>query len=134
MSEITKPSQITWAVYLFLGSLAIGLVDVFLNLSFELQKTSLIFVILVVAFTDAIVLLLIYKIDLGRNWARITFLVLVLIGLVPYAFALNTLFSRSILIGCMNITQTVMQIIALHYLFTKPGSTWFQKNTQTAKH
>jgi hypothetical protein len=70
---------------------------------------------------------LIVMISAGKNWARIAFLVLFLLGLVPSAPTLLADFTRSPLIGALGLGDIVLQIWALILVFTNPGKTWFQQ-------
>jgi len=124
---LTKPPQVTWAVTLLWGSLAIGLLNGLVDSNPATKNASFAFLATVMGLTFAIMGLLIYKIGKGRNWARITWLVLLVLGIIPYAFGLMELFNRSVLVGCLSVTQLVMQMVAIQYIFTKPGSYWFRK-------
>lgn len=73
----------------------------------------------------AILLFFVYKTYQGRNWARITFLVLTVIGLLPYIPMLAEEFERAVFIGLLSVTQLTLQIFALWLLFSSPGKHWF---------
>jgi len=126
-TTLTKPPQVTWAVTLLWGSLAIGLLNGLVDSNPATKNASFAFLATVMGLTFAIMGLLIYKIGKGRNWARITWLVVLVLGIIPYAFGLMELFNRSVLVGCLSVTQLVMQMVAIQYIFTKPGSYWFRK-------
>jgi len=61
----------------------------------------------------------------GRNWARITFLVVFIIGIPFLPVFLN--FDKDPFSALISIGQTVLQIIALIFLFQKPSSNWFME-------
>jgi hypothetical protein len=66
------------------------------------------------------IIFLTYKISQGRNWARITFLIVMSISIVLVHKSLN-----SILISKATI-QILLQTIACILLFLKPSSDWFR--------
>jgi TPR repeat protein len=68
-----------------------------------------------------------HMIGKGRNWARITLLVGTIIGVPLYIFHLQSLAANPITgSGLLGIGQTVIQIIAVVFLFQKPSSVWFK--------
>ena len=75
----------------------------------------------------AIMWFFIYMIGKGRNWARITFLVLFIIG-IPFAIMplLQSLAANPIS-GFLGLAQTVIQIVALVFLFQKASTDWFRQ-------
>jgi len=85
------------------------------------------FVMFITFFVLGIMWFFIYMIGKGRNWARITFLVLFIIG-IPFAILplLQSLAANPIS-GLLGIGQTVIQVIALVFLFQKPSSAWFKE-------
>lgn len=81
-----------------------------------------------VAITYGVYWFFISKIHRGRNWARVTYLVLFLVG-IPFGIAgmakqLSAELPFSFVSG---IAQYALQIIALVILFRKPSSEWFQQ-------
>jgi hypothetical protein len=70
---------------------------------------------------------LIFKISTGKNWARITYLVLFIIGMLPAVPVILGEFSRLPVVGALSLAQVGLQLFALVLLFTKPGSGWFRK-------
>ena len=69
---------------------------------------------------------LVWKIYQGRNWARITFLVIFTIGLVPYAYILRTEMRYSLVWGILSAVQGAMQAYAIALMFTSPGKDSFK--------
>jgi hypothetical protein len=74
-----------------------------------------------------LIALLNWKITQGRNWARMTYLVLFLITIVPavFAVAIESLFSAvsAILVAL----EFIIPLYALWLLFTSPGRSWFER-------
>jgi hypothetical protein len=111
---------------LLFGSLALGPVTSALLWPYLTSKASVGFVLTTQGATTALLVWLIYKMWQGRNWARITFLVLTVLGLPFYVLTLKGYFSASATAGCLNLVQTALQLVALYLIFVRPGSEWFK--------
>lgn len=122
-----KPQSVALAVSLLWASLGVGVVKI----TFELFKhaaggiDAISFTVL--AATLAIVVFLIFKIAAGRNWARIAFLVLFVLGSFPMAGVILDEFASAPFMGALSVAQIGLQAYALYLLFTQPGSAWFRK-------
>jgi hypothetical protein len=122
-----RPHSVGSAVNLLWASLAVGLLKTLMRFADFSAQASAAFTIFVVAFTFAIIGFLIVSISAGKNWARITLLVLFVIGVLPTLFIVSSELSRSLLLGTLSVAQIGLQGFALFLLFTQPGSTWFRK-------
>jgi hypothetical protein len=91
------------------------------------QTESIGFMIFVSISVLGILWFFIHKIWKGRDWARITFLVLYIIG-IPFAVftLLQPLMDRPFY-GVLGIGQAVLQLVALVFLFQKSSSEWFKQ-------
>jgi hypothetical protein len=69
--------------------------------------------------------LLIFKISSGRNWARVTFVVIFLLGLVLGLPGLMAEFQRAPALALVSVVTAVLQLWAVILLFTSPGKGWF---------
>jgi uncharacterized membrane protein len=76
-----KPQSIVVAVNLLWVSLAVGLVKMLLDFAHLTGAGPAAFTNFVLLFTFALIGVLISKISAGRNWARITLLVLFVVGI-----------------------------------------------------
>ena len=70
--------------------------------------------------------LFIHMIGKGRNWARITLLVLFIIGIPFSILPLMNSLSANPISGLLGLGQSVLQIVALVFLFQRPSSDWFR--------
>jgi hypothetical protein len=61
----------------------------------------------------------------GRNWARITVLVLFLIGSPVSVLFYIVEFRRDTLLGSLRIIIFIMQVVSLCLFFTKSSNAWF---------
>ena len=126
MSLKIRPLQVTRAAGLLWLSLLIGLFRSVIDWHhLRLLTASLSGLLVGVAFNLGMLALLTWKVSRGRNWARITFLVLTLLGLVPYVPILLSTFHRSPMMAAVSLVQTATQLFALVLLFTSPGREWF---------
>ena len=68
----------------------------------------------------------IYLIGIGKNWARITYLVLFIIGMSATISILLPILSTNLIYGILNVAGIILGIIALILLFQKSSNTWFK--------
>jgi hypothetical protein len=117
--QIEKPAIVTKAICIICVSLGIVLVSS-LWLSFHnfIAAQSGFFTLLIMAW-------LTHKTNQGRNWARITFLVLYIIGSVIAIPAFLTDPHLTIDIGIF-IIQTILEAAALIMLFSRDARPWFK--------
>ena len=126
-SATNKPRSVSTAVNLLWASLAVGLLKMLMDSSHLVGMapgSAIVFfsVVLVALFG-----FLYFQISVGKNWARITFLVMCVTGIVPAVSLLSTEFSRSVVVGTLSLLQLALQAYAAFLLFTQPGSNWFRK-------
>lgn len=126
-SAAQKPQPVVTAVNLLWVSLAVGLVKMLMDFSNLSGMAAAAFTNFILIFTFALIAFLIFKISAGRNWARITFLVMFIIGVLPTLPIVLGEFSRSAVVGALSVAQIGLQVYALFLLFTQPGSSWFRK-------
>jgi hypothetical protein len=74
-----------------------------------------------------IVAFLIWKISVRRNWARITLLIIVILGAFPWLLSLSRGFAKAPIYNAASLVQAGLQFCAMVLLFIKPGSHWFRK-------
>ena len=128
---VQKPQSVTTAVNLLWASLAVGLVKMLMDFSHLGAVAPAAFTNLVLIITFAFIGFLIFKISAGRNWARITFLVLFIVGILPTLPLMIGEFSRAPVVGALSVAQVGLQVYSLFLLFTKPVSVWYRKAVTT---
>ncbi|MEQ1535132.1 MAG: hypothetical protein ABL923_04580 [Burkholderiaceae bacterium] len=126
-NAVQKPQPVATAVNLLWASMAVGLVKMLMDFSYLSAVAPAAFTNFVLVFTFALIAFLIFKISVGRNWARITFLVMFVIGMLPTLPLMLGELSRSPVVGALSVAQVGLQVYALFLLFTQPGSVWFRK-------
>ncbi|MBI9056009.1 MAG: hypothetical protein JEY96_19465 [Bacteroidales bacterium] len=128
------PKQIRMAAYLLFGTILIGIINSVLYNYFtngEAYATS--YSIFILIFSLSIMTFFSYMILLGRNWARITILVLFLLGAVLGIPTLIYYFNLSPIIGLISLIQTGLQIYALILLYNKESKNWYLKQKTEVK-
>ena len=126
--NVEKPSQINTAVNLLWASLAIGFVKSIMDMQQLGSQASPAFTNFILISVIAVMALFIVFISKGKNWARITLLVLFILGSLPSIPLILGEFIRSPVLGAFSLIQIVLQVVAMYLVFTKPGAMWFKKD------
>jgi hypothetical protein len=126
----SRPKVITTAIRILTLSIAIGLLMSLVRVAQQLSGAPLILAILIVSAFFGVFLFLVSRIWAGRNWARIVFLILVLIGL-PFAIP-NYIaeLRKNVLSGSVSMLIVILQLLGTYLLFTKNSNTWFRARKQ----
>jgi hypothetical protein len=132
-NKLAKPKTIKIALQLLWGSLAIGLINTIINWNESIAQMTQpmtmdkeLFSVIVASSTFFILSWLFYMISTGRNWARITFLCLYLIGLPFSVPQLISLIEQAPLKVILAILISIFQLISLIILFSNTGNVWFK--------
>lgn len=125
-ANVERPREVTKAVQFLASSLAIGLLNAIFTL---VQRTTgipmLVVLIIVIAFFS-LLFFLVMKISAGRNWARIIWLILVLVN-APFAIlAYPEAVRRNVISGSLSIIIVILHLIGTYLLFTKKSNLWFR--------
>ena len=128
-NTVEKPSQVVQATVILWVSLGIRIVTSLLNWETRMfiASTGVGFFFFVGTFT--LMALIIYNISMGRNWARITFLVLLVSGAALYFPSLIIMFGHSPLIGSLSVLATIFEFVALFLIFATSGAEWFRRRS-----
>lgn len=119
----SKPTQVRIAVGLFYLALLLSLAKPFLEPGLWLRPPAIL-----IAGSAAAALLTVFLIEfvsIGRNWARIAYLVLTLLSLPIGALLLKAELSAPNLGTASVAVQWLAHAIGLYLLFTAPGKGWF---------
>jgi hypothetical protein len=120
-----RPQEVTTAIILLWTSLAVGIVNSALQWPYLRLLGSTGFILAVQVVTGAVFAWLIYKISVGRNWARITFVVAFVVGFIAFPGQVKAAILHSGFSGVIMLAQTLFQVIALYLIFLSPGRHWF---------
>jgi hypothetical protein len=127
-----RPIQVTRAVWLLWTVLALGTVVNFIRPQGAVPM-GMLMAIVIWLLSTAIYVLFIVKIAAGRNWARIVYLVLTLLGFlfIPVSWSvLVEVMKSSVLYTVVYFLNTAISVYALYLLFTKPANAWFRPTTR----
>jgi hypothetical protein len=121
-----RPAAIGQALALFWASLGLGFVKLPLDWHTSRPKPRLSSIPLLLSSLLPSLFFFIWKIGQGKNWARIVFLVLFVLGTVPFIFILRSALARSMVSGLVSILQMGLQVVGFFLIFASPGKEWFQ--------
>jgi hypothetical protein len=129
---LNKPKQVKLAVALLWISLALGPLNLLLDdkspartiVASQPAFLGLMAGVVGVLALMAVLVVFIYR---GRNWARVVYLVMYLLGALPWLLSLPVLFGRSPVAGAVYVVQGTIQAVALYFIFSQPGSAWFRR-------
>lgn len=129
-SSQSRPASVNWAIRLLYATLVIGIIRALIV--FSQSGVSLIDILmecLIVGF----LWLLVFMIGKRKNWARITFLVFLLIG-TPFAvFWMIQELTYQPKSGIVMLLQFTMNVVSVVYLFQKESSSWFNEGRKISR-
>jgi cell division protein FtsW (lipid II flippase) len=120
-----KPQEVSRAVILLWVSLAVMPIRTAADWSTVKAAFADFTVASIFFITIAVLAFLIWKISQGKNWARLTLLVLYLLGLPFSLYTLPADFGRSPIVGICSIAQILLQGAGLWLISRPPGRDWF---------
>jgi hypothetical protein len=122
------PKSISLGSKLLYLSLLLGLINSFLlEFTTTFKNLSDPRALTISIFTLGLMLFFAYKIQMGKNWARITFIVLFTLGLLFYPKTLIQFLYLNPISFTISIMQTGLQIFALILLFKPDSKNWYNK-------
>jgi hypothetical protein len=125
-SNLERPKGATSAILFLSASLTIGLIRAIFGLTQRASGTALVLAALIVISFFALGFFLVWKISLGRNWARLVLLVLVVINF-PFAVLGNIAeLKKSFSSGTPSVAIEVILWIGTCLLFTRNSNLWFK--------
>ncbi len=131
-SPPTQPEKVKTAIISLYISLVLGVVRGIWEMYDSPDIPSPLIGILIACFVVGLLCFIVYNINRGYNWARLTFLILFLIG-TPFAISqvVQDLANHPIT-ARISVAQIVLQAIALVFLYLKRSSTWFREMKRTS--
>ena len=127
MANVERPKEVTRAVLLIAASFAIGGIRAVFDLAQKVSGVYFLVALLLLVIFLGICFFFVNRIAAGKNWARIVFLVLFLIGLplaVPgYVAELRI----NPLHGSFSIIIALLQLVGTYLLFKKDSNIWFRR-------
>jgi tryptophan-rich sensory protein len=125
------PKTISNAAKLIYLTLGIGIVNsIIMELTTDFNNISDPKNLFVLIISLGLMAFFAYKIHMGKKWARTTFLILFLIGMIMFPFTLIQFFQLNPLTGIISLTQTGLQIYALILLYKPDSKDWYVNNSK----
>ena len=125
---LPKPLQVRVAVGLLWLSIALALPSMYLEVVRAESPAVGVVVVVLMSVVLAFAAFLNVQISRGRNWARITLLVLLVISWVV-SFIPDETRAVSTVESAMSVISAVVDVAAIYLLFTSPGALWFRSRT-----
>ncbi|MEA1934138.1 MAG: hypothetical protein U9N60_06895 [Thermodesulfobacteriota bacterium] len=117
-----KPVEVINAVKLIYISICAGII----NSIIEHHAVSIEEWLPQIVFTYGVSFLLATKISFGKNWARITYLIIIFIGIPPITLNFINTISQSPAVGAIMLLTFILQISAVVLLLNNKSKTWFK--------
>jgi hypothetical protein len=131
---LQRPKSIIAGKYILYSTIVLALINSFIsewmNINENYSRVQRLFIALA---TPILLFVLTRQISLRRKWARTMLLILFSLGMLIFPIALKEMFKMSFVIGIIAVFQTLLQIIALIFLFSKESSHWFHSTQPIAK-
>ena len=122
-----RPIQVARAVQMLWITLGLGVINTALQWQFLTASIPVEIALLTQLFTFGLLAWFTVKISAGRNWARITFLVMSLIGVPAILIHMPATFVRAPAAGIIGTIQFLLQCYAIYLIFSEPGRRWFRR-------
>ncbi len=121
-----KPKDIIAAKNILYATIFLGIINwVVGKMTTGLSSYSDSKEIIITILTLIIIFILTKQIGLGKKWARTVFLVLFILGIIVFPFAVIPLFKSNLLLGVLFVFQALLQMLALKFLFSRKSTHWF---------
>ena len=122
-----RPKRVTTGVQFLLASLTLGTITASVGVVRTTSGTVMVGALVFVLMFFAVSFVLVWRIAAGKNWARIVWLVLVLIG-TPFALRSYVATMKvSVLSSSLSIFITILQLVGTYLLITGSSNSWFRK-------
>jgi hypothetical protein len=121
-----RPPVVTRAVQLFSASFILGAIRSVFDLWHKLSGAAFVLSLVFLLMFFGICFFFVAMIAAGKNWARIVFLILLIIGL-PFAIPTYlTELRTSIPYGSISVVVAILQVIGIVLVFTRNSNEWFK--------
>ena len=129
-----KPKSIIAAKNILFAAIFLGFLDSILaQLRFEPDDQHRFPFIVIAVLTALILYILTRQIGLGYRWARTIFLILFILELLAYPFTMAPIFRASMIVGFLRVVITLLQLLALVFLYSNDSRDWFNRLAEDRK-
>ena len=129
LSEVNsqRPQPVSTALLLLKLALALGVATASVHVIRAVSGTAMMIALALVIAFFAVSFLLVWRISLGNNWARILLLILVIIG-TPFSIPgyIRDL-KHGLAWPTVSILISLLQLIGTSLLFTASANAWFRR-------
>jgi hypothetical protein len=127
LGRTKRPTEVGWAMWLLWMSFLLG---TFATFQPFFLRTSLVYAALTIGTPRAIAAWILFSIGRGRQWARITYLVVFLLGIGYEAFSWKArlvtfhgkLSQRDVIIAA----EVLLDLVGICLLFSRRANLWFR--------
>ncbi|MEO6453945.1 MAG: efflux RND transporter permease subunit [Ginsengibacter sp.] len=125
--SIDKPRKVAIALKLLTANLILSILSAIGFMAAHIiSVTGNFLIIMILAW--ALIVFLIYNMNLRKKWARTTFLILFILGSLLSFSTIPQLMSVSVVALILSIVQLLIQLAAVILLFSKESNNWFNIN------
>ena len=125
-ANIARPHVVTRAILALVASFAIGGIRAVFDLKQKVSGGSFLVAIILLAVFLSVCFFFVSKIAAGRNWARITLLILIIIQLPFTILGSIAEIRTNLLHGSISIIIVSLQLLGTYLLFTRNSNLWFR--------
>jgi hypothetical protein len=125
--SLERPKRVTAGVQFLLASLALGTLTAAVHVFRNAAGTSMVLALLIVLAFFGLGFLMVWRIAVGKNWARIVLLVLVVVGTPLAVSGYFVSLKQNMVSGSLSIFISLLQLIGTFLLFTGKSNPWFRK-------
>jgi len=125
-TNASRPIEATRAVWFISVSFVIGGIRSVFDLAQKMSGPAFLLALLGLVIFLGTCFFFVSKIAAGRNWARIIFLALLLIGLPFAILGYRVELRTGLLHGSVSILLAILQLIGAYLLLTKNSNLWFR--------
>lgn len=128
-ASLEKPKAIRNALLILYATIPLAIIGTTINLPKMMQgnpNLSMTNVIVVLGIIYGVIAALIYAIQARKNWARIVYSIMYILGLPFSVITVFTTILDSPLSGVFTLVQILIQAVALALLYKKESTAWFK--------
>jgi hypothetical protein len=122
-----RPREVVWVIWLAVFNYVLGLASIAIGWEYFARLQSIMPTLISQAFTLVILFWLYYKIFQGRNWARVVWLVLSLLGLAMMPMTYKMLDAAPAVLKVQMLIGLGVTLAIIWLLFFSPGKLWFRR-------
>ncbi|MBI3578001.1 MAG: hypothetical protein HY089_01155 [Ignavibacteriales bacterium] len=125
-TNLEKPKKVVLAIRLLIVGMCLGLLNFIVEEAITKVKDSTRGTVLFFGFFGVILeIVLIYQMYLGKKWARTTYSILFVLGILLFPFSLGELFKSNLFVAILSVARVILDSVALVMLFTEESTDWF---------